>query len=224
MPAFNMIKLLKNNKYFFATYFLFLVVAVFLLLSFSKADLHIFLNRLNTPFFDEFFKYATFLGDGLMIAILFVVLLGYRYRFAFAFLIGALLTSGVVQLFKKVLLENMYRPSKYFELFETYQLHLVEGVNLHSLQSFPSGHTATAFNIFFFLALISKNNGIKILCAVLAATVAYSRVYISQHFMVDITVGSVIGIILTFIIFYWSTKWGKAWLNKSLNSTFTRAK
>lgn len=217
-------KLLKNNQYFFATYFLFLAVSLILLFSFSKADLHILLNRLNTPFFDEFFKYATFLGDGLMIAILFVLLLSYRYRFAFAFLIGALLTSGVVQLFKKVLLENMFRPSKYFELFETFQLHLVDGVKLHSLQSFPSGHTATAFNIFFFLALISKNNGIKILCAVLAAIVAYSRVYISQHFLVDITVGSVIGIILTFIFFYWSTHWEKAWLNKSIISNFIRAK
>lgn len=67
-----------------------------------------------------FFKYATLLGDGAMIAILAVVFLFVKYRHFFAFLIGSLSAAVVDNLFKKVLLNEMYRPAKYFELFETY--------------------------------------------------------------------------------------------------------
>jgi membrane-associated phospholipid phosphatase len=110
----------------------------------------------------------------------------------------------------------MYRPSKYFELYESYQLHLVEGVKLHSLQSFPSGHTATAFNLFLMMALMVKNNLLKFIFFTMAILVAYSRVYISQHFLVDITVGSVIGISLIVIIWLWFETWNKNWLNHSV--------
>ena len=115
----------------------------------------------------------------------------------------------------------MYRPSKYFELFETYKLHLVEGVKLHSLQSFPSGHTATAFNLFIMLAFIVKSNTMKLLFFVMAALVAYSRVYLSQHFVLDITAGSVIGIIVMALVFVWFEKLNKNWLD---GSVLTRSK
>jgi membrane-associated phospholipid phosphatase len=109
----------------------------------------------------------------------------------------------------------MYRPSKYFELYESVQLHLVEGVNLHSLQSFPSGHTATAFSVFFFLALILKSKPLKFSMFLLAIIVAYSRVYISQHFLVDITAGSIIAVTVMFFTFIWVNRWTKEWLDSS---------
>ena len=126
------------------------------------------------------------------------------------------MSATVVNLFKKVLLGDMFRPSKYFELYETYQLHLVEGVKLHSLQSFPSGHTATAFNLFLMLALMVKNNYLKLVFSTLAVVIAYSRVYISQHFLVDITAGSVVGVIFILFAFLWFEKYNKNWLDRSL--------
>lgn len=210
-------QLLKENRFFFIPYFLFLFVCSFLLLSFSKTELHILSNEANNNFLDYFFKYATYLGNGTVIAILFIILLFVKYRYAFAFLTGSLFTTVVVNFFKKVLLDDMFRPSKYFELFETYQLHFVEGVKLHSYNSFPSGHTATAFNLFFMLALLVKSNTLKLLFFVLAALVAYSRVYLSQHFLIDISIGSIIGIFFMALPFLWFEKSKKKWLNKSLN-------
>ena len=215
MQDLFMKKLIKANRYFFIPYTVFLMICIILLASFTKPQLHILSNQANAPFFDIFFKYATSLGNGAVIAILFIILLFVRYRYAFAFLTGSLATALVVNLFKKVVFHNMYRPSKYFELYETYKLHLVEGVKMHSLQSFPSGHTATAFNLFIMLAFIVKSNTLKLLFIIMAALVAYSRVYLSQHFLMDITAGSVVGITIMAFIFVWFETFNKSWLDKS---------
>ena len=209
-------ELLKANRWFIFPYLIILVIAVILLIGYSKTELHILSNEANSLFFDTFFKYATFFGDGTMIAILFIALLFVKYRFAFAFLAESLTTSLFVNIFKKVILHDIYRPSKYFELYETYQLHFVEGVKLYSLQSFPSGHTGTAFNVFLTMAILTKNNGLKFLFLIAALLVAYSRVYLSQHFLIDITAGSVIGIVFILLFRIWFDKFNKNWLDKSI--------
>ena len=213
---------LKENKYFLLPWLLTLVVFTGLILTHNKAELHLISNNINSLFFDQFFRYATWLGDGVMIAIVGVVLLFVRFRYAIAFLIGSLVTAGIVNLFKKVLLDDMYRPSKYFELYESAQLHLIEGVKLHSLQSFPSGHTATAFSVFFFLALILKSKPLKLSMLLLAIVVAYSRVYISQHFLIDITAGSAIAVLIMFFTYLWMKGWNKDWLDSSVLSKSTQ--
>lgn len=216
-----MLQLIKDNRYFFVPYLLFLLVSVFLLLIYSRPELHILTNKANSPFFDTFFKYATYLGDGIMVAVITLLLLFISYRHAIAFLTGSLVTSGIVQLFKQVIIKDAYRPSKYFEMNETYQLHIVEGVKLHSLHSFPSGHAATAFNVFFMLVLIVPNKMLKLLFFILAVTVAYSRVYLSQHFLIDITVGSFAGVFFLFLAYWWSLHWHKNWLDKSITNRFS---
>jgi len=213
---------LKENKYFLLPWLLTLVVFTGLILTHNKAELHLISNNVNSLFFDQLFRYATWLGDGVIIAIAGVVLLFVRFRYAIAFLIGSLVTAGIVNLFKKVLLDDMYRPSKYFELYESAQLHLIEGVKLHSLQSFPSGHTATAFSVFFFLALILKSKPLKFSMFLLAIIVAYSRVYISQHFLIDITAGSAIAVLIMFFTYLWMKSWNKEWLDSSVLSKSTQ--
>lgn len=209
-------QLLKENRYFLLPYIIFLAVFAVFAFSYSKIEMHIWANEFNTPFMDQFFKYATHLGDGTAIAILTVILLFVKYRYALAFLTGSLLTSGIVHLFKQLLLEEMYRPSKYFELYETYKLYVIEGVTLRNLQSFPSGHTSTAFNVFLMLALLTKNNYLKLGYFFIAFLVAYSRVYLSQHFFVDIAAGSFIAVVFILVAFYWSKQWDRKWMEYSL--------
>jgi membrane-associated phospholipid phosphatase len=211
-------RLLIDNRFFFLPFLLFMTVFLAFELNYSKVEMHIWANQINSPFFDTFFMYATHLGDGTMIAVLTIILLFIKYRYAVAFLAGSLLTSGIVHLFKKLLLEEMYRPSKYFELYETYQLYVIEGVTLRSLQSFPSGHTSTAFNVFLMLALISKNQLLKFLFFIMAIIIAYSRVYLSQHFFIDIAAGSVIAVVSMLFIFYQAEKLDRKWLDSSVTS------
>lgn len=208
--------LLKENRWFFIPVLVFVLIALILLITFSKAELHILSNKANSSFFDIFFKYLTNLGDGAMIAIVFSILLFVKYRYAFAFLGGSLATSLFVNVIKKLVLHDIYRPSKYFEIYESYQLHFVDGVKLYSFQSFPSGHSGTAFNVFLTLALVSKNNILKLFFAVLATLTAYSRVYLSQHFLIDITAGALIGIAFIVVFWIWFGKINVKWFENSL--------
>jgi membrane-associated phospholipid phosphatase len=209
-------KIIIVNRFFLLPYLFFFTAFVISGLFFSKIEMHIWANQLNSPFFDDFFKYITHLGDGITIAILTVILLFVKYRYAIAFLSGSLLTSGIVHIFKKWLLEEQYRPWKYFELYETFQLSLVEGVKYHSLQTFPSGHTATAFNVFLMLALLTRNHYLKLGYFFIAFIVAYSRVYLSMHFFVDAIAGSFIAIVIILLVYKWSLTWNKEWLNASV--------
>ncbi len=209
-------QLLKKNSFFLIPYVIVLTICAVLLLSFSKPELHIFSNQHNSPFFDVFFKIITNLGDGAMIAVLTVVLLFIRYRYAIIFLSGSLITAATINFIKRVALGDVFRPSKYFEVYETYKLHFVDGVHLHALHSFPSGHTGTAFNVFFMLALISPSKWLKLFWFFMAALVAYSRVYLSQHFLIDVTAGSVFGTVILLLVFLWMMKWKKPWLDTSL--------
>ncbi len=98
------------------------------------------------------------------------------------------------------------RPAK---VFEGEVLHFVEGVHLNYVNSFPSGHTATAFALFLFLASLTKNKGLQLFYAIIACLVGYSRTYLSQHFVVDITFGAILGILSYFLsvaLFQNSTK------------------
>ncbi len=209
-------KIIRENRYFLIPYILLFLFAIILLLFYSKAELHIASNEVNNAFFDTFFKYATNLGNGWMIAILFIGLLMIKYRYAFAFLSGSLITSLIVNVLKKLVFHDMYRPSKYFELYESYKLHFVEGVKLYQLQSFPSGHSATAFNVFLTLAILVKSNTLKFIFLLLAFFVAYSRIYLSQHFLIDITVGSLIGTSCILFSFIWFSNMKSPWLNSSV--------
>ena len=120
----------------------------------------------------------------------------------------------IVQLIKHIGFYDSLRPSKY--LGNIHSLHLVNGIHQFNYHSFPSGHSATAFCIFLCFALISGKNWVKIAMLVFASIIAYSRVYLSQHFLIDILAGSLIGVIVTLIIYLWINTLTYSWLNKKI--------
>ena len=70
--------------------------------------------------------------------------------------------------------------------------------------SFPSGHTFSAFAIYTFFALVSKQKWVSLLCSLLAIGVGFSRVYLNQHFLEDIYLGSILGVGLAVGYYYFS--------------------
>ena len=64
--------------------------------------------------------------------------------------------------------------------------------------SFPSGHTQTAVGTFGAVAATQKRKWIGILCVVLAALTAFSRMYLGVHTPADILVGSAMALALVF--------------------------
>ncbi|SRR5690554_94206 len=209
-------KLLFENRYFLLPYLVFLLVFVALAPFYTKAEMHIWANQFHTPFFDQFFSNITNLGDRIAVFIAGIIFLFISYRYTITFTIGTLITSSIVHLFKQVLMAEALRPSKYFLEFETYQLYLIEGYKLQGEQSFPSGHTSSAFNIFFMLTLITKNKNFKIVYFILALAVAFSRVYLSMHFFIDTVVGSLIAVISVIMAYKWVQSWEASWLDGSI--------
>jgi membrane-associated phospholipid phosphatase len=128
------------------------------------------------------------------------------------------LTAGaILQILKHFISAD--RPICAFENCSNLSLPLVEGVSLHHSNSFPSGHASTFFVFFTCCALLlsyqyqlkrKQNdhmmwfliNALTILLLILAALGAYSRIYLSQHFLSDVCVGSIIGFITPCLVFF----------------------
>ncbi|MEX2597974.1 MAG: phosphatase PAP2 family protein [Salibacteraceae bacterium] len=209
-------------KYFLSLMMAWLISGGILIYATSKDALHLWFNSHHHPFADLFFKYVTHLGDGVFGA--FIVLLGFIYKLKYGVigLIGLAGSSLITQVLKRQVFNHEHRPSKYFE--EMAQLHLVDGVQLHSNFSFPSGHATAAFSIFFLLAIIAKKPALQSLFFILVVLVAFSRVYISQHFFEDIYMGSIIGTSVCFLAFAFlkEKSWGEQGATEWLVSKIKR--
>lgn len=68
-------------------------------------------------------------------------------------------------------------------------IHYVKGVTIHSINSFPSGHTGTAFTYALLIGLFTKTKFWVLPAFVGAILVGYSRIYLGQHFPLDVGAG-----------------------------------
>lgn len=174
--------------------FLFVLIFLFPFIFISKQNSLLYVNGLHTSFYDEFFKQVTWLGEGFMISCCLLVLLFVRVRWFFTFLIALVLHLLFINVNKHFFFDDVLRPMGYFSsINKEHFLHVAEGVRLHSHHSFPSGHTTGATFAAFFIALVFNNRWMTISMAVLGLLVGISRVYLAQHFVVDIFFGYFFG-------------------------------
>lgn len=213
-----LLKTLKENRIIFIPYLILLLFLLPVLLTIQKGDLHLMINRHHNAFFDVLFALLTYLGDGLFIIVPVLILLFVSLRHAVFLLTSYLSTGLITQILKRVFFEDTLRPSK---LLKDSGLYLIDGVDMLSGRSFPSGHSTSAFALFIGLALMTHNRYLKLLCFLIACLVAFSRVYLSQHFLVDITAGSLIGTLGTiaiYLVFYRKeSKWHSWTPQKAFN-------
>lgn len=175
----------------------FLIASLALIIGYGKGPAHLLVNQWNSPLADVFFKYITHLGDGAVFPVVIIVLAFIKLRWALFELFAALMTLIFVFVTKQLIFKGAPRPIAFFDNEET--LHLVAGVKMHSWNSFPSGHTITAFAIFVILVLIAKNNYLKTFFMLIAILAGFSRVYLSQHFLGDIFSGAIIGMFIAIL-------------------------
>jgi membrane-associated phospholipid phosphatase len=210
-------KTLKDNQLFFIPYILTLLFLVPFLFAYSKIELHVFINQYHTGFFDIIFAHLTYVGDGMFVIIPVIILLFFSLRHS-VFLLTAYLGTGLItQILKRVFFEDVLRPSKFIK---DINLYLIEGVDLLTSRSFPSGHATSAFALFLSIALISGNRYVKVICFIFACLVAFSRVYLSQHFLIDIIAGSMIGCMGTLAVFQLFYKKDRRWHTLKIQNSF----
>ena len=176
------------------------------LLTFPKAELHLALCQPHTHFLDTIVPIFTDLVDWLPYLCV-VLLLFYRAGWATFLASNLLLSTLIVQPIKHIV--HAPRPLTWFaENMPDVTLPLVEGVRMNHWLSFPSGHTTTFFVLFFSLSIILCAENIKgknilsFLCFLCASFGAYTRIYLSQHFALDVFVGILIAIFSTLILYY----------------------
>lgn len=193
--SFKNIELIKA---FFLMCLFYIALGFVFLITKEKIAIHIFINSHHNAFLDVLFKYGTDLGDGFVTAVLVLpigILLFKKYGYS-TFVLGwssLIFTGFIAQFLKRVVYPNAERPIKF--IGETL-LYIVPDVEMHEMNSFPSGHTATAFAFFAFvtMAYFRKNKTMQLIMALLAVFVGYSRMYLSLHFLEDVVTGACVGL------------------------------
>jgi membrane-associated phospholipid phosphatase len=209
----------KLPNAFIFPYILLLIIGAIAYFLTNKIEAHLFINKYHHPFFDTIFYYATYLGDGIFVVITLIIAAFFNVRLALLILASYALSAGITQGLKHLLFDDWMRPAGIFEAnAQLQQLYLIPGVELNYHNSFPSGHSTSAFALFFSLTIFSPKKTIQFLLFVIAVLTAYSRVYLSQHFFIDIYAGSFIGTICSLLVYqYWiaglSEKYNQSVLN-----------
>ncbi len=157
----------------------------------GKSQAFILLNTYHSFFLDNFFIYYTYLGDGIFALCLTALLFFYfkKKQMALALLLSFSISGLVAQTIKNLIAAP--RPRLFFESNE--YAHFINGVSLANNSSFPSGHTTSAFAVATVLALMIKDKRWQIFLLLIASIVGYSRIYLAQHFLLDVIIGAIIG-------------------------------
>lgn len=220
-----MLFIYRQNRLFFNLTFLFAFIGAIILLISSKGELALWTNGHANSWLNHFFSWATYLGDGVVISLIILLLFIWKVYYGIVSAISFAFTSLVTQMLKHYVFYDYPRPSSFFDP-ALYKLKFVEGVQILHSFSFPSGHSSGSFTIFLLISLFSKNKAVQAICFLLALMAAFSRVYLLQHFFMDIYAGSLLGVFLTALLYYFfETRSGwpeKRWMNASLTDYLSK--
>ena len=180
------------------------------LLCVPKAELHLLLCQNHTAFLDILVPIITDLIGWLPYTVV-AILLFYRAGWATFLASNLLLSTCIVHPIKHIV--HAPRPLTWFaENMPDVCLPLVEGVKMNHWLSFPSGHTTNFFVLFFSLSIILCAENIKgkyllsFICFLFACFGAYTRIYLSQHFALDIFGGILIAVCSTLVLYFFLVK------------------
>ncbi|GAB3738518.1 phosphatase PAP2 family protein [Spirosoma lituiforme] len=199
--------LFRKNRLFFLPYAFVLLVFGALQAVYSQEQLMQWVNSRNSPLADLIFPYITYVGDGAFFVAVCLLLIAFvSWRVGLMALASFALSSLVSEFLKKVVFNGSPRPLKYFE-HSTFQYHVIEGLDIHSYNSFPSGHTTTAFAMFGLLAFLDQKKSRGWVWLLLGLLAGYSRVYLFQHFVEDVFAGSLVGTLSSILIYGLMSRW-----------------
>lgn len=178
------------------------IAASVLCMRLSQLEITLLVNSLHNRFLDVFCLIATYLGDGLFALWLSLTLFVFWGRDkGIMVLIGYAISSGLTQLLKRWVFQEMHRPLWHLENLIGTIYYLPPGAEKIYNNSFPSGHTTTAFAILAMLSFFTPKASLKILFFSLAFLTAFTRVYLLQHFLMDTMAGAIIGSLVSYLLF-----------------------
>jgi membrane-associated phospholipid phosphatase len=149
---------------------------------------------------DLFFNACSYLAEGWIWIPYFMVMFGWYKKEAVFILLNFLISTLLTQIPKNFIWDKVSRPMA--SGIPQDQIHTVKGVEMHLWNSFPSGHTATAFTLFLLTVYLFPKKGVLAIGALYAIACGYSRVYLGQHFPLDVAGGITVAIITILLSIY----------------------
>ena len=188
-------------KAFLGIFILFEVVGWFFVGSNERLDQLLLINGANNPFTDILFQGLTAIAEVVLPVLFLIYLFRFRKEYALPYAYSYALSTGLIQFLKHFVFSGALRPLAYFA-HSGIKWHIVPGLLISEYNSMPSGHTGAAFFMFFWVAVLLKRFHWGIIAGILAVGVAYSRVYLFQHFPVDTLVGAFLGTSSSYLFYH----------------------
>ena len=212
-------QILRRINWLAVPYLLVLCICLLIKIVFTRDEIYFAVNSVNSPYTDFIAPFVTDLGNGWTAVTLAAIMTLFSYRKALIIATAYAVTSLSAQLIKHLV--KSPRPKLYFQ-DQVSRIHFVKGMYIDLHDSFPSGHTVTAFTLAVLFSYWSRNKAWGPVFLLIAILVAYSRMYLSEHFFEDVVAGSVIGFVLTIIWLYFfdnrafiqRPKWQRGLLSK----------
>lgn len=146
-------------------------------------------NHFTSPLVDGFMVTVTSIGNAgcIWIAIGLILLLSRKYK---KYGIMLFVTLAICALIVNLGIKPMVARPRPYTFNDSIRLLIDEPLDY----SFPSGHTAAAFASSVIIYYMNKKLGI--ISYILAATIAFSRLYLFVHFPSDVLAGLIIGVVI----------------------------
>lgn len=182
----------------------FMLAILFCLIHFVLGSIEavLWVNGNHHPILDYLYKYATLFGEwqGVVVAVLIIVLLR-KWKWLIPFALLNTLAGLLSYSLKRFVFSDFDRPRKV--LNNDALIHFVQGVEVHFNLSYPSGHTLTMMAVACSMSIFFRNKRwIQLVLLVLLFLGGLSRVYLFQHFFIDVASSIFIGLFVNGILLF----------------------
>ncbi len=191
-----------SRRLLYGIWLISLIVGYIIVANIGKGDAVLFLNQHYGKFTVPFFSLMTRMGEGMGFIIPFLYFLFFKpYKFQVGHLLVGVLTLVLVYFFKHIVYPDAIRPIVYFEQLNIDLLNRSD-IPLNRKYTFPSGHTTAGFAYFFYAALSANKRVFSLLFFSTAVLIGVSRIFLAQHFLIDVLAGSTLGVAIASVVFY----------------------
>ena len=187
----------KGLKNFLILFFLFVVTGGILVLVLKHGDIVLLVNKYSRLSWDSSVNLITYLGLGGVLVVVFLLLGFYQLRWTLMGLINLALVGLFTGVLKHLFKANHPRPFFYFSYDDFHRF--IYSADLNYYSSFPSGHTMAAFASMSMLAYLAGRKMLGIVFFFVALLIGFSRIYLCQHFLLDVYFGAILGMTSTII-------------------------
>ena len=195
----NFRRLAHENSLLFILVLIFTGITTAFLFCYSRVDGFLLLNHFHFPVADQFFFYYTSAGDGLFTFLVFIFLQFIKKNHTAWMVALAYAFSGI---FSQLIKNLVHLPRPRTLLGHSSYPYFFDGITHVGFSSLPSGHTASAFAMACVLSFCLKAKWWAALFLPAAMLVGYSRIYLGQHFPVDVLAGALLGFLSSLLAYF----------------------